>query len=158
MNRIIIGALATTLLASPLAAQDLRPLENYSVHLGSVDGSVFYESADGTAHLVATLSSGPDATPIRVTTTLASGQAAVVSVPRGVGESALEVTFRRSGDHVVVEELHELAMGVALVQKQRQPALECQLDLGGKPALLHRARRKVAVEVEATLADRHHRG
>ena len=103
MNRMSVCAVVATLLATPVAAQDLRPLENYSVHLGSIDGSVYYESLEGAAHLVATLSSGPDATPIRVTTTLAAGQSAVVSVPRGAGESALEVTFRRSGDHVVVD-------------------------------------------------------
>ena len=99
-------AFAAALLLAPVtaSAQELREIQNYSVHLGAVSGSVYFDRIGGDSRLVATLSGGPDATPIRVVTSLLVGQSAVVSVPQGPGEAALEVTFTRSGSRVLVQD------------------------------------------------------
>lgn len=99
-------AVAAALLMTPTMApaQELREIQNYSVHLGTVSGSVFFEMVGGDPRLVATLSGGPDATPIRVVTSLLVGQSTLVSVPQGPGEQALDLIFTRSGDRVLVQD------------------------------------------------------
>lgn len=104
MTKSFACAVPMLLIVTAASAQDLRPIENYSVHLGSVSGSVYFDKTDGDPQLVATLSGGPDATPVRIMTTLAAGQSTIVSVPRGPAEPALEVKFIRRGDHIVVQD------------------------------------------------------
>ena len=100
---IALVALTGVCLAGlPATAQELRPIEAYSLHLGSVNGNVYYDRTGADDTLVATLSATPDSSPIRIVTTLGPGQRTTVSVPRGVGEAALEVTFARRGDTVFV--------------------------------------------------------
>ena len=104
MTKAVACALSLLLIADVASAQELRAIENYSLHLGSVSGSVFFDKTDEGAQLVATLSGGPDTTPVRLVTTLAAGQSATVSVPRGPAEPALEVKFTRRGDVVMVQD------------------------------------------------------
>lgn len=100
-----LGVTVCAVLASNAAvAETLRPYENYSVHLGGVDGSVYAETTRAGQRLVATLGGGPGATPVRFVTDLAAGQSATVSVPRRPGETALAVTFTAQGDHLVVSD------------------------------------------------------
>ena len=104
MKRLIPLVSALSLMTFAAAAQELRPMQNYSVHFGTVSGSVYVDKTEADPRLVATLSSGQDAVPVRFITTLASGQSTTVSVPRGLGESALEVTFVRRGEQVFVQD------------------------------------------------------
>ena len=86
-------------------AETLHPYQNYSLHLGGIDGSVYTETIPAGQRLVATLGGGPDSpSVVRLVTTLLTGQSATVSVPRGPGETALEVTFTAQGDGVVASE------------------------------------------------------
>ena len=101
---ISAAALVAPIILGSASAQELREIQNYSIHLGPVVGSVYFDRIGPDALLVATLSSGPDATPIRMLTTLAAGQRAVVSVPQGPGQPALQVIFWRQGDHILVED------------------------------------------------------
>ena len=96
---VFLGFVST---AAPASAQDLLPLENYSVHLGEISGSVYVTATPAGTHMVATLSSGDDHTPVRFVTDLAVDQSATLSVPRGLGQAALEVTFTRRGERVLV--------------------------------------------------------
>ena len=104
MKRLIPLVSALSLISLTATAQELRPLQNYSVHFGAVSGSVYVDKTDANPRLVATLSSGQDTVPVRFVTTLATGQSTTVSVPRGLGEPALEVTFVRRGDQVFVQD------------------------------------------------------
>ena len=104
MKRFIPLASALSLISFGAIAQELRPMQNYSVHFGAVSGSVYVDKTEADPRLVATLSSGQDAAPVRFITTLATGQSATVSVPRSLGEPALEVTFVRRGDQVFVQD------------------------------------------------------
>ena len=99
LHMALIGFVSSAAAAS---AQDLRPLENYSINFGDVTGSVYMTDTPAGSHMVATLSSGAYNTPVRFVTDLAANQSATVSVPRGPGQAALEVTFTRRGEHVSV--------------------------------------------------------
>ena len=102
-------ALAATLgLASvPGASADpLAQLEGRSVDLGNdVHGTVYYVAQRGGAYLVvATISSGPDSTPVRFEAALADGQSVELSTPRDAGQPAQTVSIHRAGSQVSVSE------------------------------------------------------
>src|SRR5215212_1203303 len=104
INRHIIGAAFLALFGANTvaSASELTPLAGESLHLGAVTGTVYYtEQADG-FQVVTTLASGEQASPLRVVVTLQPGQRQIVSVPRGVGEPALEVEITHAGDHINV--------------------------------------------------------
>lgn len=93
---------ATCLVGGAALAEELQPIQGRSIALGPVNGMAYYTNDAAGSHLVATLSSGEDSTPVRVVATLASGQSVSLSVPHGVGEPATQVTFSRQGEHVFV--------------------------------------------------------
>jgi hypothetical protein len=97
-------ALLAACLAGAAQAEELQPVQGRSIALGPVNGVAYYTNDEVGSHLVATLSSGEGATPIRVVATLVAGQSVTLSVPRGVGEPAIEVTFNRQGDRVFVSD------------------------------------------------------
>ncbi len=105
----LASALVVVTLAGTAVAGDLAPMAGQSIKLGSVIGTAYYTiGADG-YRVVTTLASGEDATPIRVVTTLQPGQRTTISVPRAIGESALQVEIARIGDTVQVSEGQKLA-------------------------------------------------
>ena len=95
-------AVLAACLAAGAQAEELQPIQGRSITLGPVNGIAYYTNDAAGSHLVATLSSGENATPVRVVATLASGQSVTLSVPHGVGEPATTVTFSRQGEHVFV--------------------------------------------------------
>lgn len=104
MSRFAILLAAAAMIAGAARADELRPIEGKTVALGPVTGVAYYtEEADGD-RLVATLSGTDGALPLRVVAVLEPGQSLMLSVPRGVGEPAIEVSFVRRGDRVFMSE------------------------------------------------------
>ena len=69
------------------SAAELAPQSGYSIHLGGMDGTVYYTvQADG-YRVVATVASA-EGSPIRFTSTLKAGQRMVISIPQAVDQAA----------------------------------------------------------------------
>src|SRR5918993_2437523 len=89
--------------------EELRPIQGKSISLGDVSGVAYYTvEKDGFA-VVATVTSGEMATPIRFMATLLPGQKSVISVPRELGQTALTVEFIRTDDKIEIGPKKELA-------------------------------------------------
>ncbi len=98
----IIGT-AVFLPGGALAA-DLQPIEGASIDLGRVSGTAYYTVESDGYSLVATLASGPDATPVRLMSTLLPGQRVILSAPQVAGVEALTFEITRIGDRIEVTE------------------------------------------------------
>jgi hypothetical protein len=110
MTKILaLVAVATAAFTSAVHAGELAPMAGESIKLGSVTGSTYYTAGPDGFRVVTTLASGEDATPVRFVTTLQPGQRTTISVPRAVGETALEVDIARIGDTVQVTKGQKLA-------------------------------------------------
>jgi hypothetical protein len=99
---ILFVAAAALFATVSLRAEQLQPVQARSIGLGAVSGVAYFTANPDGDRLVATLVGSATAAPIRVVATLAAGQSVTLSVPRGVGEPAIEVTFVRRGDSVFV--------------------------------------------------------
>jgi len=97
-------AAALTCAAGVAGAEQLSPMAGRTVTLAEARGVVFYTAEKDGYRLVATFVAAPGARPIRFVTTLAPEQRTTISVPQGVGEPAIEVTFARQGDRMVVND------------------------------------------------------
>lgn len=97
-------ALLTTHFAGDLHAEELLPVQSRSIDLGSVSGAAYYTDDASGSRLVATLGGDEGSAPIRVVATLAAGQSVTLSVPAGIGEPSVEVTFSRRGGRVFVDD------------------------------------------------------
>jgi hypothetical protein len=97
-------ALAITWLAMSGAAtaSELAPGNGRTLHLGGFDGTVYYTIEQDGYHVVATLASGAEATPIRFIATLGPGQSLTISVPQAVGEPAVDFEIVRIGKALFV--------------------------------------------------------
>ena len=84
------------------AAAELAPGDGRSLHLGGFDGTVYYTVEQDGYHVVATLASGAEATPIRFIATLGPGQSLMISVPQAVGEPSLDFEIARIGEALFV--------------------------------------------------------
>jgi predicted aconitase len=98
------AAAVLAVIAASLAAhaEELRPLQAKSLHLGQVSGVVYFTIEEEGYQVVATLANSADA-PVRFQSTLLPGQKMVVSVPDSVGARARTAEFSRQGDHLLVE-------------------------------------------------------
>lgn len=90
-------------------AGELRPMAGESIRLGAVTGTTYYTVGASGFQVVTTLTSGEGSTPVRFVTTLQPGQRTTISVPRALGESALEVEIVRVGDTVQLTTGRKLA-------------------------------------------------
>ena len=106
---MFLSALAMTGVMSAAHASELRPLEGFSVKLANVTGSAYYTIEKSGYQVVATLASSEEATPVRFTATLQSGQKVIVSVPRASGQSALELEIKRIEDRVFMNDHTQLS-------------------------------------------------
>jgi hypothetical protein len=95
-------AVAGLLVADAAQAAELDALVAKSIKLGDLVGIAYYTVEQTGYQVVATVSSGAKAPPVRFISTLLAGQKAVLSVPRDPGESALTLEVERSGDRVFV--------------------------------------------------------
>ncbi|NDW07216.1 hypothetical protein [Jiella pacifica] len=85
------------------AAGDLKPTAGHAIHLGNVQGAAYYTVEDDGLRLVATVAGGEAGDSVRFVSTLSDGQTMVIEVPRTADHNAEALTFKRVGDHVVVE-------------------------------------------------------
>lgn len=72
--------------------------------MGPVSGAAYYTNDADSSCLVATLGSDEGSAPMRVVATLAAGQSVTLSVPAGVGEPSVGVTFSRRDGRVFVDD------------------------------------------------------
>ena len=110
-TKMITAAAILVGLASGASAADLKAASGHTIHLGAVNGSAYYTVEDGGLRLVATVAGGETAAPVRFISTLADGQAMTISVPASGGVE--ELTFRRIGDRLVVEDDQDLRASLA---------------------------------------------
>lgn len=89
-------ALLTACFAGDLQAEELPPLQSRTIALGPVSGAAYYTNDGAASRLVATLGGDENTAPMRVAVTL--------SVPAGVGEPSVEVTFIRRDGRVFVDD------------------------------------------------------
>ena len=97
-------AMLTTCLVGGVQADELLPIHSRAIALGPVSGGAYYTSDAAESRLVATLNGEKGGAPVRVVATLAAGQSVTLSVPAGVGEPAIEVTFSRRDGRVFVDD------------------------------------------------------
>jgi len=102
MNRLLVagaflGALGTATVAR---AEVIPPDAGLQAVLGAVHVTVYYHPVKSGYQVVTTASTDQADSVIRFVSTLAPGQDATISVPRGPGEPALELHLRRVGDRV----------------------------------------------------------
>ena len=95
---------------SAAEARDLRPMEAALISAGDVRGTAYFTQDPDGFPVVTTLVAGEQGTPVRFISTLQAGQKMVISVPRLVGQSAVEVEIARIGDTVHVTQDSELAV------------------------------------------------
>lgn len=100
MASVILGSLGLPSLAE---AQVVSPDAGLQAKLGPIFVSIFYRPTDAGYRVVITASTREPDSAIRFVSTLAPGQYTIVSVPRGVGQSALEMRLSRIGDRIELE-------------------------------------------------------
>ena len=98
----LASAAVAVLIASPVQADELRPVEGRSLQLGSLGGVAYYTVQEDGYRLVATLA-GRDGTPVRFESVMSPGQTIVVSVPGVAGAAAEIAEFSRDGDRLLVK-------------------------------------------------------
>ncbi|MGQ7793465.1 hypothetical protein ACUN0C_13730 [Faunimonas sp. B44] len=100
MRRLLLSAAALLVSASAGLAADLVPNHARSIELEGVSGVAYYTAEGSDYSVVAVLSGGEGARPVRYQTTLAPAQRLVISVPgpRGAKDKAVEIV--RDGDAV----------------------------------------------------------
>jgi hypothetical protein len=87
-------------IANIAQAEVIAPDTGLQTVLGAVNVTVYYHPVKAGYEVVTTASTDQPDSAIRFISILAPGQDTVISVPRGVGESALELHLRRVGDHL----------------------------------------------------------
>src|SRR5690348_12292448 len=93
-----LGAITiATAVATTVRAEVVAPDTGLQAALGAVNVTVYYHPVAAGFQVVTTASTDQPDSVIRFVSTLAPGQDAIVSVPRGVGEPALEIRLRRVG-------------------------------------------------------------
>ncbi|WP_343715198.1 hypothetical protein [Inquilinus sp.] len=96
----LFGAFATH---SAAAAEVIPPGAGLTATLGEVNVSVYYQPAASGYETVVTAGTDAPGGVVRFVSTLAPGQEAVVSVPRGAGQPALELRLLRVGDRLELQ-------------------------------------------------------
>jgi hypothetical protein len=97
-----LAAVITIASASSAGAEELRPIQAKSLHLGEVNGIAYYTVHGEGYHVVATLA-GTDQTPVRFESTLLPGQTIVLSIPGSASAEARTIEFLRKGDRLLVK-------------------------------------------------------
>jgi hypothetical protein len=102
MTRFLIaGALVGAFSVATAARADIVvPDAGLQAALGAVNVTIYYHPLAAGYQVVTTASTDQPDSVIRFVSTLMPGQDAIISVPRGVGEPALEIHLRRVGDRL----------------------------------------------------------
>ena len=99
IRTIALAAALGLSLAGIAHANDLGPVENQAIDLGTVTGAAFYSVQPDGYHVTATFGT---VVPLRFQAVLASGQALNVSTPRALGEQPVSVNIRRDANRIIV--------------------------------------------------------
>ena len=102
IRRWMTLAIAWLAMSGAAAAAELAPGNGRTLHLGGFDGTVYYTVEQDGYHVVATLASSAEATPIRFIATLGPGQSLMISVPQAVGEPSIDFEIARVGEALLV--------------------------------------------------------
>jgi hypothetical protein len=102
IGRLFTASVLTGFALTASAAAELGPGSGLSIQLGAFRGVVYYTVEQDGYRVVATLASDAEALPIRVISTLASGQRFVISAPRSVNQRPVDLEIMRNGDELVV--------------------------------------------------------
>ncbi|HUN96511.1 MAG TPA: hypothetical protein VMU69_09765 [Bradyrhizobium sp.] len=96
---LALGALFAGARLTPAKAGEIvSPRAGLTVGLGSTNVSIFYRPTAAGFQVIATAGTDKSDDVIRLVSTLAPGQEVAISVPRSVGQSAIELRLHRSGD------------------------------------------------------------
>ena len=104
IHRTILAAAFTLASIGAAQANELRPVEGRSIHLGEVSGVAYYTVERDGFRVVATFAQGETGAPVRFEAVLAPGQSVVLSTPREVGVVPSAVQITRQNDQVLVDE------------------------------------------------------
>ena len=105
MKTMIIATAALFMAVSTTAfAGDLMPERGRVINLGDVSGAAYYTVEENGLKLVTTLAGGETSAPVRFVSTLTDGQSMTIQVPAVEGGDTKELTFRRVGDRLMVED------------------------------------------------------
>ena len=105
----IMIAATTLVIASASYAEELRPIQANSIHLGEVTGTAYYTVESDRFQVVATMAAGDATMPIRFVTSLNLGQSVTISVPGAVGKPPAEINLTRTGDRIFVGNVLKVA-------------------------------------------------
>lgn len=101
---LLAAALFGAFAAHPAAAAEvIPPGAGLTATLGEVNVSVYYQPAAAGYETVVTAGTDTPGSVVRFVSTLAPGQEAVVSVPRGTSQPALELRLLRVGDRLELQ-------------------------------------------------------
>jgi hypothetical protein len=97
---LALGALLGSIRLAPADAEGevVSPQAGLSVALGSTHVSIYYQPTAAGFHVVATAGADKSDDVIRLIYTLMPGQEAAISVPRPIGQPAIELRLHRRGD------------------------------------------------------------
>ena len=97
---LALGAFLTSVRLAPAEAggEIVSPQAGLTVALGSTNVNIFYQPTATGFQVVATAGTDKSTDVIRLVCTLMPGQEVAMSVPRSVGESAIELRLHRSGN------------------------------------------------------------
>ncbi|MCE7029824.1 hypothetical protein [Jiella avicenniae] len=112
-TKLVTAAAIIAAAATSATAGELKPAAGHAIHLGNVQGAAYYTVEDDGLRLVATVAGGETGDSVRFVSTLSDGQTMVVEVPGTGGQNAEALTFRRVGEHVVVEASPDLRAAMA---------------------------------------------
>jgi hypothetical protein len=101
--RLAPVSFAALVLTGTLHAEPLGPMQAQKVDVGTLAGVAYYTVEPDGYRLVLTLQAPQSDTPFRVMATLAPDQAVTLSVPRKVGEPAIELRFKRHNEQLRVK-------------------------------------------------------
>jgi hypothetical protein len=99
---VALGALSAGAQLAPAEAggEVVSPQSGLTVALGSTNVSVFYQPTAAGFQVVATAGSEKSNDVVRLVSTLTPGQEVAISVPRAVGQPAIELRLHRNGDRL----------------------------------------------------------
>jgi hypothetical protein len=81
IHRTILAAAFALVSIGAARADELRPIEGRSIHLGEVSGVAYYTVERDGFRVVAALAHGEAGTPVHIEAVLAPGQSVVLSTP-----------------------------------------------------------------------------
>jgi hypothetical protein len=99
---LIAYAVGIVLVAGGVRADSIQPIEGKSIDLDTFGGVAYHTIRPNGYRLVVTLTPSGAETPVRFVARLTPGQSVTVSIPRKLGEPAVEIHFKHQGESMFV--------------------------------------------------------